>query len=421
VKAPIQKVHIYADDELGAYGYHEKPWYLPGARLTALLDNLSAEGLDSALEFVSAPPATDSDLLLFHSEDHIASVRERCAANEGSLDGAHPRIVQDARRFLCCIHDLSKGDTGALLEPVREALSGQMVSGMNFEKYLGYLQSEGFCETEEQAQTIRLSKKGASFIEEAEPHLAGPTFAREHVEKASTWIAGAVLDATRRILAGEFKKAFIPIAGYHHAHPNEARLYCIYNDPALAIQQALACCQGNIAYVDIDIHQGDGVYQAFSDHGRVYIADLHEDWSTLFPFTPDKPGTGEFPGRRTDRGQGEGLGTVCNIPLDPNTTDTEYINAWNEAESFLRASQPRFVVFESGVDGLEQDPLSNQRLTTAAIAEATRRVAAIADEFADGRLLVLGGGGYQGDGVAKGWTAVVRALLAQEATPLPIG
>ena len=118
---------------------------------------------------------------------------------------------------------------------------------------------------------------------------------RAHVERAATHVVGAVMDATRRILAGEIATAFVPIAGFHHAHAEEARLYCLYNDPVVALSWLLTQLDGNLAYIDIDIHQGDGVYEAFADEPRVHVVDLHEDPSTLFPHSPEAPGEGHFP------------------------------------------------------------------------------------------------------------------------------
>ncbi len=317
---------LYADPELGAYGYDEKPWFLPHVRLEAFLAELERNGLSSRITRASAPPATDEELRLFHTEAHVDLVRARCATNEGALDH-------------------------------------------------------------------------------------GPTFARAHVERAARFVVGAVLDATRKIIAGEAKSAFVPIAGFHHAYRDAARLYCLYNDPAIAIAYALEHLEGHVAYVDIDIHQGDGVYLGYEAEPRVWIADLHEDPRTLFPFTPEAPGEGPMPGRRSERGSGAALGTKLNIPLAPYTSDEAYLALSEEADAHVRAAKPQLVIFECGVDGLEADPLSNQRLSVAAIAEVTRRVRAIADEYASGRLLVLGGGGYELGGVAKGWTAALAALL----------
>jgi acetoin utilization protein AcuC len=239
----------------------------------------------------------------------------------------------------------------------------------------------------------------------------GPTLARPHMERAAAHVAGAVLDATRRIVAGELRTAFVPIAGFHHAHAAQARMYCLYNDPAMALSWLLRRTEGTLAYVDIDIHQGDGVYEGFSAEPRVCIVDIHEDPSTLFPHSPETPGDGVFPGRRQDDGTGEARGTKLNVALSPHTTDEMYLSVWEEAEAFLRRAKPRFIVFVSGVDGLKGDPLSHQQLTISVVSEVTRRVRRVADEFADGRLLVLGGGGYDIDNVSKGWAAVVSALL----------
>jgi acetoin utilization protein AcuC len=403
---------IYADTELGAYGYHEKPWYLPGARLQAFLGELNACGMTDALRFCRAGRARDEDLQLFHTKAHIESVRRRCGLEQGSLDGAVAPVVDDAHRLLESIRLRSR--TGAVkLEDVRGDV-GTLVPAMTFDDYFQYLKIEQLLEIGTDGHTVSLTTAGNDFLSNEKRSLSGPTFARSHVERAATWVAGAVVDATRRILRGETQTVFIPIAGFHHAHAEEARLYCLYNDPALAISCALSTLDGNIAYIDIDIHHGDGVYEGFASEPRVIIADLHEDPSTLFPFTPDSPGSGEFWGRRDAEGSGSANGTKLNIPLSPNTTDDEYLAHWDEAEKFLRAANPQFIVFESGVDGLADDPMSNQRITCRAIQEVARRVRAIADELAGGRLLVLGGGGYALDSVAKGWVHVVKGLIAEE-------
>ena len=325
----MNRLPIYAAPELGAYGYHEKAWFKPDVRLQGFLTALAARDFGDVLEFRHAPPATDEEILLFHTAAHLHHVRTRCATNEGALD-------------------------------------------------------------------------------------EGPTFARAHIERAATHVVGAVMDATRGILRGDFETAFVPIAGFHHAHADQARMYCLYNDPAIALSFVLTQLAGTVAYIDIDVHQGDGVYAAFASEPRVRIVDLHEDPSTLFPHTPAAPGEGAFPGRRTETGQGAGLGCTLNIPLAPYTTDEDFLAHWTEAEAFIRQSRPQFIVFASGVDCLEGDPLSNQCVTVAAIHEVTRRVRALARETAQGRLLVLGGGGYDLDNVAQGWTTVVDALLSPE-------
>lgn len=404
------RLAIYAAPELGAYGYHEKEWYLPGVRLNSFLAELEARGLHEAVRFREAGPASDADLQLFHSAAHIERVRARCAANEGSLDTAPQRIVEDAVLLLGTVRGESAGEGPAPRDAVRTLVEPALTPALTLEQLIGFLEGDGLLAVDQTSAALRITAAGQDFIASERPRLPGPTLARAHVERAARHVAGAALDATRRILAGELETVFLPIAGFHHAHREEARLYCLYNDPALALSCALPQLQGNLAYVDIDVHHGDGVYEAFADEPRVHIVDLHEDVSTLFPFTPEAPGAGDFWGRRDAIGRGAGLGTKLNIPLAPHTTDAQYLALWEEAEAFLRAARPQFIVFESGVDGLESDPMSNQRLSPAAIHEVTRRVRALAQEYAAGRLLVLGGGGYDPTTVAAAWVTVVEAL-----------
>lgn len=240
----------------------------------------------------------------------------------------------------------------------------------------------------------------------------GPTLARRHVEVAARHVVGAVLHAARALLEGQTRSAFVPIAGFHHALRDEARMYCLYNDPAIVLQWLLGQLEGNLAYIDIDVHRGDGVYTLFESEPRVVIADLHEHPRTLFPHSPSAPGPVSASGPEALRGVGPARGSKLNVPLPPGTDDDAYLERWEEAEAFIRRAAPRFVVLVSGVDGLEGDPLSHQCLSPRVIGEVTRRARAIADESAEGRLLVLGGGGYDLENVAAGWSAVVEALLS---------
>ena len=406
-------LYMYAADELGAYGYVEKPWYLPGVRLHALLDTLSAQGLLEQIALDTAPPATDQDLQSFHTPAYIKKIKRACDEGVGSLDQAAPVVIEDIICLLQAVQTLSISEGFARIDTLTAEVGARLLPAMSVEIYREYLMTEGLWDDPYGPDTLSLTSKGIIMLNHETPSLPGPTHAREGVERAARWVCGAAISATERILDGSQRRVFIPISGFHHAHAGEARLYCIYNDPVLAIQRALSGVSGTVAYIDIDIHQGDGVYEAFADEPRVVIVDLHEDPSTLFPFSPDQPGIGSFPGRREEIGRGVGVGTKLNLPLAPQTTDHQYLMLWDEAEQFLRDAKPEFIIFESGVDGLGDDPMSNQRLTTEAIEEVTRRVCRLAEEFAAGRLLVLGGGGYSVASSSRGWSAVVRALLEE--------
>lgn len=239
----------------------------------------------------------------------------------------------------------------------------------------------------------------------------GPTFARRSVEAAATHVVGAVVDAIDRILAGEASRAFVPIAGFHHARASEARSYCLYNDPAIAIRTILERGIERVAYVDTDVHHGDGVDAIFAEEPRVWIVDLHEDGRTLWPHSPENPGEGPFPGDREAIGEGPARGRRLNLPLKAGAGDREFAAAWAEARDLVDAAKPGFIVYEAGVDALAGDPMGHLQLSIESLVEVTAELRALADRHADGRMLVLGGGGYQIDNVVAGWPAIVEALL----------
>ena len=319
-------LHIYADQSLGAMGWEEKPWMLPHVRNDAFIEEFGALGLGSRVMFQTAAAATDEQLSLFHTQDHVARMRAACATNRGCLDDPNPHIANDARLIL---KSLGVDDASTVLSSVKKSVAARLCPAMTCEGYVDYLESCHLLERSDDNHRGKITAKGKAFLSGDTALLGGVTYARVGVERAARHIVGAVLDATRRIVDGQFDCAFVPIAGFHHAHADQARMYCLYNDPAVAITWLLTQIEGNVAYVDIDIHQGDGVYTGFAHEPRVRIVDLHEDWSTMFPFTPDQPGRGPFTGRASDTGLGRGEGTKLNVPLAPHTTDAAYIDHWN--------------------------------------------------------------------------------------------
>lgn len=384
---------VYASDELGAYGYVEKPWYQPGERLAAFLAGVDGRELDWA----DAPAASDHDLTLFHTPEHVALVTERCATDRGSLDRAPDHVNARSRQLVAAI--AQAGDPWATATDLASVLQELQAT---LAEFAPFLQSEGLVVYRAPSDSVRITDAGRAFLADPEASLGGPTYARAHVERAARHVCGAVIDAVRRIAGGEISTVFVPIAGFHHAHRDQARMYCLYNDPGLAIEAALRAVDGPVAYIDVDIHQGDGVYGAFADDPRVVIADLHEG-----------PPSFVEPGRvrpTEHTGVGGAAGTKRAVAVGHGTTDATYLEAWEELEAWLREAKPAFVVFEAGVDGLATDPMSNQALTPAVFGEIARRVKALADEHAGGRLLVLGGGGYELTGLAAGWGAVVDGL-----------
>jgi acetoin utilization protein AcuC len=232
------------------------------------------------------------------------------------------------------------------------------------------------------------------------------TPAFEGLFEAASWVAGGTLNLVAAIMEGKAKRGFIPIGGLHHAGRDHAAGFCVFNDCGIAAE-VLRADYGlqRIAYVDIDAHHGDGMYYAFEEDPDLYIADIHEDGRALFPGT----------GHARERGKGGAEGTKLNIPLRPRSGDKRFLEVWEEVEAFIEAARPEFILFQCGADSIAGDPITHLQFSPEAHAHAARRLCAIADRHCEGRIIGMGGGGYNRENLAKGWTAVVREFVAADA------
>lgn len=233
----------------------------------------------------------------------------------------------------------------------------------------------------------------------------GDTPAWKGVFEAASYVVGATLLAVEEVMAGRARRGFIPIAGLHHATRNRAAGFCVFNDCGVAIE-TLRRRYGlkKIAYVDIDAHHGDGVFYGFESDPDLLFADTHEDGRYLYPGT----------GAAQETGAGDAKGTKLNIPLAPGAGDAEFLAAWEQIEAYLTASAPEFILFQCGADSVEGDPITHLRFSPAAHAHAASRLCALADEFGHGRVVGMGGGGYNRDNLARAWTGVVKAFVQAE-------
>lgn len=230
----------------------------------------------------------------------------------------------------------------------------------------------------------------------------GDTPAWKGLFEAASHVVGATLVAVEEVMAGRARRAFIPIAGLHHAARGKAAGFCVFNDCGVAIESLWRRHGlGRIAYVDIDAHHGDGVFYGFESDPRLLFADTHEDGRYLYPGT----------GSAQETGKGDAKGTKLNLPLPPGAGDAEFLAAWEQIEAYLQAGQPEFILLQCGADSIEGDPLTHLRLSPAAHAHAATRLCALADEFGHGRIVATGGGGYNRDNIGRTWVGVVRALV----------
>ncbi len=241
-----------------------------------------------------------------------------------------------------------------------------------------------------------------------------PTF--EGMHEASAHVVGATVEAARRVWTGESLHAANISGGLHHAMPDRASGFCVYNDVAVGIRWLLDQGAERVAYVDVDVHHGDGVERVFYDDPRVLTISLHETGQMLFP------GTG-FP---TDIGGRGAEGSAVNVALPPGTSDAGWLRAFHAVvPPLVREFAPTVLVSQQGCDSHIEDPLAHLMLTVDGQRASYLALHELAHEVCEGRWLVTGGGGYAVvDVVPRAWThllAVVAGTPLDPQTPTPEG
>jgi acetoin utilization protein AcuC len=242
----------------------------------------------------------------------------------------------------------------------------------------------------------QLSDRGYGLIDH------GDTPAFSGVYEASAHVVGAALDGLHRIMAGEVLRTFQPIGGLHHAARERAAGFCVFNDCGVVID-TLRSQYGvqRVAYVDIDVHHGDGLYYPYESDPDFIYADIHEDGRYLYPGT----------GAATECGKGAGAGLKLNIPMQPASGDKEFMEAWARVEAHLRSHKPDFILLQAGADSIAGDPLAHLQYTPKVHAYAAQRLCVIANELCGGRIMGFGGGGYNRKNLALGWCGVLDAFI----------
>ena len=243
----------------------------------------------------------------------------------------------------------------------------------------------------------RMSAEGRGFLDE------GDTPAMPGIFDAACSVVGATMAAVDGIMQGSAKRAFVPIAGLHHAGRDHAAGFCVFNDCGVAAEY-LRKQHGlrRIAYVDIDAHHGDGVFYGFEDDADLIFADIHEDGRYLYPGT----------GAASETGTGRARGTKLNIPIAPGAGDVDFRREWARVEAYLDNARPEFIIFQCGADSLAGDPITHLRYTEQAHAEAASALCRLADQHCGGRIVGTGGGGYNRHNLARAWTRVVESFVA---------
>ncbi|MGH8889039.1 MAG: acetoin utilization protein AcuC, partial [Acidothermaceae bacterium] len=236
----------------------------------------------------------------------------------------------------------------------------------------------------------------------------------ENMHRASRRVAGATVAAAKAVHEGRAIHGVNVAGGLHHAMPGNASGFCVYNDPAIAITWLLNRGVEKIAYVDIDVHHGDGVQAVFYDDPRVLTISLHQSGRTLFP------GTG-FP---DEIGGPNAEGSAVNVALPPGTGDAGWLRAFHAiVPPLVTAFAPTIVVSQHGCDSHRLDPLAELALSVDGQRTAHAAIHALAHQVCGGRWVATGGGGYAlAEVVPRTWTHLLaeasgRPLDPATATP----
>lgn len=243
----------------------------------------------------------------------------------------------------------------------------------------------------------RASNRGSGFLDH------GDTPAFEGVFEAGSFVVGSGLDGLDAVMSGRSPRVFVPIAGLHHARRDSAGGFCVFNDAGVIIE-LVRRRHGlrRVAYVDIDAHHGDGVFYSFEDDPDVIIADIHEDGRFLYPGT----------GFANETGRGAAEGTKLNVPLEPGADDQVFYRVWPRVEEFVESFRPELIILQAGADSVRGDPITHMAFTPAAHAHAAERLCRVADRVCNGRLIAMGGGGYNRNNLALAWNDVLQAMIA---------
>ncbi len=267
--------------------------------------------------------------------------------------------------------------------------------------------------TEEDALTFH-DKDYVEFVKMASkrggvPLDRGDTPAFKGVFEAALYTVGSTLAGLEFVMEGRDRldnridHAFNPIGGLHHAMRNSASGFCVFNDIGVAIMAArIKYDIKRIAYVDIDAHHGDGVFYEFEEDPLLFFADIHEDGRHLFPGT----------GFSDETGKGAAAGSKINIPVDPGSGDDRFIREFSRIEEFVDEAKPELIILQCGADSIAGDPITHLQYTAKAHRHATDILHRLSHKHCNGRIIGLGGGGYNRDNIGAAWTEVVKAFAS---------
>ncbi len=214
---------------------------------------------------------------------------------------------------------------------------------------------------------------------------------------------GGVLTAIDQWDEGRASFALVRPPG-HHATPDRAMGFCLFNNVAIAARTLLAGGMERVAIVDWDVHHGNGTQAAFYDDPRVLFCSLHQ-W-------PLYPGSGWF----TECGEDDGEGFTVNVPLPVGSTDGDYAGAVEQVVApVVDQFAPQALLVSAGFDPHAREQLASLQMSEDGFAAMALRVLTLAQRHCDGRLALVLEGGYDRPATNRSVAAVLAAIDAEEA------
>ena len=222
--------------------------------------------------------------------------------------------------------------------------------------------------------------------------------------------AGSVIEAADLVARGQLDNAFCAIRPPgHHAESGESMGFCLLNNIALAARR-LTGLHGleRVAILDWDVHHGNGTQHIFEEDPAVFFVSLHQSPLSLYPGT----------GFASERGKGDGLGTILNIPLEAGTSDEQYLAAFeNSALASIEKFAPQFLLISAGFDAHRNDPLAGLSLSSRAFEMMSLLSVELAWRVCGGRVVTVLEGGYDLEVLADCVSFHIRALLGTAEGP----
>ena len=248
--------------------------------------------------------------------------------------------------------------------------------------------------TREHVQRIyELDERGGGSVD-------GDTWMSPRSHEVARTAVGCAIDAVTQVLDGKHQHAACLVRPPgHHATPDTAMGFCLFNNVAVAAGYAKSCGLRRVLVVDWDVHHGNGTQDCFYEEENVYFMSSHRD--------PFYPGTGA----KSETGRGAGLGTIFNLPTNFGIARERFINNFrHRVEEAADACKPELVLISAGFDAHRSDPIGSLGLESEDFKALTSIVMDVANTHAEGRLVSLLEGGYNVDALAESVEIHLRTL-----------